>query len=529
MKLTTDSRRLFGVWNWLTPAQQAPPRRACRCSGQHWMLTPWRTVEVVHAVQRPLIVPEISKLDSTRGPNMTSVIPRFSATCSLKSTDRLDLRAEWHEPQDSPVRSRTARRSKSICARGDTAFQIKITDPQVVRAEDGGRSARRLSRACDRERRPHRRRPGSRSRRPEAHEFHDTRYRRIEYWLEGTTKFREFMTPAILTDDVGGTPVPVDDHIKVVGPRVVNWVPSSAPPPAPEVLYVVPTFGWVAGHRHSRTALELAARRRSARVSRSPVERVGVRRDAGRRAASAHAHRESRGVSRRASPTRTSSRSGPTTRSGSRHSCRASRRSARTSRWRVPRPTPPARGCRPNAPAAEADQRPGPFAVTGLAAAGVVPGANAPLVEVAPHDVQLRRGTPAVVLRHRGEHERRTTRSSAWRSRAISRRRSSGAHLSNIVLADIMPLAADRWLNVTQTAQASKRHVTVYGVRYSDTSSRREASVCAVDEPGRSHYRNGARLWSLPTPRRRRSSRSRSKGWTHRSARTSAGSGSRKG
>ena len=26
------------------------------------------------------------------------------------------------------------------------------------------------------------------------HEFNDTRYRRIEYWLEATTRFREYMT-----------------------------------------------------------------------------------------------------------------------------------------------------------------------------------------------------------------------------------------------------------------------------------------------------------------------------------------------
>ena len=34
-----------------------------------------------------------------------------------------------------------------------------------------------------------------------AHEFHDTRYRRIEYWFDATTRFREFLPTMLLTDD----------------------------------------------------------------------------------------------------------------------------------------------------------------------------------------------------------------------------------------------------------------------------------------------------------------------------------------
>jgi hypothetical protein len=76
---------------------------------------------------------------------------------------------------------------------------------------------------------------------PKNHEFHDTRYRRIEYWLEGTTKFREYMPAKILTKMTK----PTEENIKVTGPRAIIWIPSSSPPPAPEILYIVPTFGWV--------------------------------------------------------------------------------------------------------------------------------------------------------------------------------------------------------------------------------------------------------------------------------------------
>ena len=67
------------------------------------------------------------------------------------------------------------------------------------------------------------------------HEFHDTRYRRIEYHFEATTKFREFMPASILTELVGGDAQPTDKNIKVSGKPLRTWIPSSAPPPAPEV------------------------------------------------------------------------------------------------------------------------------------------------------------------------------------------------------------------------------------------------------------------------------------------------------
>jgi hypothetical protein len=55
------------------------------------------------------------------------------------------------------------------------------------------------------------------------HELKDTRYRRIEYWLEGTTRFREYLPHGLLTeDDDTGKPVPTEKNISVVGPRAVR-------------------------------------------------------------------------------------------------------------------------------------------------------------------------------------------------------------------------------------------------------------------------------------------------------------------
>jgi hypothetical protein len=128
------------------------------------------------------------------------------------------------------------------------------------------------------------------------------------------------------------------------------------------------------------------------------------------------------------------------------------------------------------APADERDQRPGPFLVTGLLPAGAAGGPQAPMVEIAPHDVRYdedRRLWYCDVEIATGSYYP-FIRLALARYQPIS---VTGAHLSNVVLADIMPLAADRWLNVTEGPDPAKRHVTVYGTSYRDTSSRREAST----------------------------------------------------
>ena len=94
------------------------------------MLTPWRTVEVVHAVPAfPLIEPELVGLKVSRRYASTSAMPEFVATCSLKSTDRLDLCAEWHEPRDDPADTESEKFQLDI-RRVDVAFMVKVTDPK---------------------------------------------------------------------------------------------------------------------------------------------------------------------------------------------------------------------------------------------------------------------------------------------------------------------------------------------------------------------------------------------------------------
>jgi hypothetical protein len=64
------------------------------------------------------------------------------------------------------------------------------------------------------------------------HDFGDTKYRKVSYSAVATTRFAEYF--------------PIKDPTQLTrsAPAVAVDVPSSARPPRPSVLYVIPTFGW---------------------------------------------------------------------------------------------------------------------------------------------------------------------------------------------------------------------------------------------------------------------------------------------
>ncbi len=64
------------------------------------------------------------------------------------------------------------------------------------------------------------------------HDFGDTKYRKVQYEAVATTRFKEYF-PNLETDELTRT-----------SPAVSVDVPNSARPAQPNVLYVLPTFGW---------------------------------------------------------------------------------------------------------------------------------------------------------------------------------------------------------------------------------------------------------------------------------------------
>jgi hypothetical protein len=471
MAMTAESLAQSGVWALLSEADRAAQLDRA-LNGQHWMLTPWTTIDVVHAVQRPLVNPDFAAVTVLRHAGATSAVPQILVKCSIDSTARLDLFGEWHEPLDDPAGAES-KVGPVDRRRQDSAFQVKVTGPKhyadaTTGARAGGFPEHTVSG-------------------PDligintfgshfvvkAHEFHDTRYRRIEYWFDATTRFREFLPHEILTTFTGGQSEPTEARIKVTGTRSVTWIPSSAPPPAPRVLYVVPTFGW---KRQIDEEGVLSVSRRGGGL------RVYLD-----RGWNASGYGEMLGV---LLPPTHFSGDPDTEPAGTPYkncvtlwgndpvwdSAFVPGIAPTLERFPLARTAPDPSGTwlPPNAPESEKDQRPGAFAVKGLPLPGVE-SSRAVNVDVAPHDVFFdaqRQLWYCDIAIEAGNAYFPFVRLALSRYQPVSVPR---AHLSNPVLADIMALTADRWLNLTPATDSRELRVAVFGVSYDESSAHNEA------------------------------------------------------
>jgi hypothetical protein len=287
--MTPEDLKLMGVWQWLrefidrATILQAQPEQLLlgypidqiayilqrAVEGGHWMLTPPRLLTLVHAVQQPLGIPqfdalhvdhqdltydanplqtarirgrkdpaELGSIVAWRQPGSTDAFLMGALKIHGASTAQVDLIAEWSDPVDDP--SSPAPDQTQTKAHVDTLPLPRLTegyleaqekeyravgyyDPEhdqiaMVRSGDRGSTASTwdlvFSQAAPR------------------HRFNDTKRHRVNYTAISTTRFREYFPQDKQVDFTrSSTPILVD-------------VPASARPLAPEVVYVVPTFGW---------------------------------------------------------------------------------------------------------------------------------------------------------------------------------------------------------------------------------------------------------------------------------------------
>lgn len=106
--------RFLGMWSWLierldqlvASGQLTPNDRNARESqlkslamlGILWMLTPARTITLVHAVQQPLEPPTITRLALSRPPGATFAGVDAAIRVHAQTSGQLELRATWSEP-----------------------------------------------------------------------------------------------------------------------------------------------------------------------------------------------------------------------------------------------------------------------------------------------------------------------------------------------------------------------------------------------------------------------------------------------
>jgi len=220
----TGSRRdlLAAQQQWHGNTEQQLRRLAQ--NGAFWWITPPHEITLVHAVQVPLLTPAFPPggLLVNRALGQTFAELRGSPIdVDGKSTSKIEVLAQWSEWVDEPQsnappyqRGGGDQKHPAALARilerkldpTDTKFEL-----QVSRGAVAGPVL-------------------------PLQEFGDTKYRLIAYSCKVTTRFAEYFPPPV----GDGPPL----TFSLDGPPTLVEIPSSAPPSAPLVRYVVPAFGW---------------------------------------------------------------------------------------------------------------------------------------------------------------------------------------------------------------------------------------------------------------------------------------------
>lgn len=306
--MTTDDLKLMGVWQWLReyieriadnnrpqPQIFLPGADVDRIAhilqraveGGHWMLTPPHLVTLVHAVQQPIGRPQFTALsvdhedvssDSkqqplqtapNRGPTDPNELASLTAWRRRNDTDayllgalkvhgastaKVDLLATWSDPVDDviPRMPRELQPKPAIVSHAAPVEELPLNsltegylrvsanvDPRPFEGKirfvgyyDPEHDQIAFVRAGDTRMLIQNHVRFEENAAPR-HLFNDTKRHIVTYTAVATSRFREYF-PHEWKDE---------KFIRQSEPIIVD-VPASARPLAPDVVYVVPTFGW---------------------------------------------------------------------------------------------------------------------------------------------------------------------------------------------------------------------------------------------------------------------------------------------
>ena len=237
--------------------------------GAHWMITPDRPLTLVHATQQPVCEPLFESLTVFRkqGGTWAELSRKTLVRYHARSTAKLEVLADWMEWLDDPAQPAPVRRRVTA-----QLPDVAIPSPPLGSQEPFSNVLYdRLGTGSAEAAHAHVR-----------HEFGDHKFRLVRYRLRATTRFREYLPPAITADaanlvrigpvfeghtlklpaayehlypDPDTAPpqpqVPPSDAElgapllpQAQPPLAGSIVPCSRRPAAPKIAYVVPTFRW---------------------------------------------------------------------------------------------------------------------------------------------------------------------------------------------------------------------------------------------------------------------------------------------
>jgi hypothetical protein len=315
--LAPEDLKLMGIWQWLreqievvtqNPLENlsVPPEAIAHIlqrtvEGGHWMLTPPRLIHLVHAVQQPIGRPvftalsvqhqaydesnpdetvlqkapetpfkktenvnqddlnlnELDAITAWRHLGATDVYLLGGLQVHGASTAKIDILAEWDDPVDdlrqsapSTIHQATPVDEVPIAQLSDHRITVNPGSRGVgyyveeqdllcfVRQGDalGNVQTGALMGNDD----------------APCHRINDTKHHRIRYTAVATSRYRDYFPQ----QDADGQPLDASHFSRWSQPVVVD-VPASSRPVAPQIAYVLPTFGW---QRQTQTNLKRSVR-----------------------------------------------------------------------------------------------------------------------------------------------------------------------------------------------------------------------------------------------------------------------------
>ena len=234
-RLSSSLRRedldLLGFWRSLPEVIRTNADVAeAAADGWLWILTPFDSVTLVHAVPRPLEVPKPTVLEAFRVAGSTDSSLTGAIDVHGPSTEMLTAEASWTEYTDDlsvpvPEAADVAGVGFTTVIRPEEDLAVLAAGwPVDSRVEVPGFGPVWLHRAV--------------------HKWGDTKHRNVTYRFRAATRYREYFDTGDLTADPA---TPGDDGQSLLGPGVAISVPSSAKPAAPIVHSVLPLLRWNVG------------------------------------------------------------------------------------------------------------------------------------------------------------------------------------------------------------------------------------------------------------------------------------------
>ncbi|MHA7962276.1 hypothetical protein ACX9I7_31565 [Streptomyces sp. L500] len=197
-----DDVGLFGIafWQGVDPGVPHKPEFQDIVAGRNRLITPTRTVTLVHAVQRPLTDPH-GQLTAHRAPgDRDTVLGPERLAIDIPSTGRIDLHAEWTDQDDNPPAAPTTTRRTAHVGSYEVQHLAQLEALPVIRQE-----------------------------------FGDTRHHHVSYAVTAVSRFEDCFARVLASDPGACT---------AAGQLADLDVPSTVRPPAPQLLRCVPSFGW---------------------------------------------------------------------------------------------------------------------------------------------------------------------------------------------------------------------------------------------------------------------------------------------